>query len=98
MKNFKPVYNQNKKVKHVRFLGLCKSCGLCISKCPVKCLRFSDDKIGYYGLPAIDIDIDKCTVCGMCERTCPDQAITVIDKRQEQLIKAKPKKKVKKKK
>jgi len=98
MKNFKPVQDENKKVKHVRFLGLCKSCGLCISKCPAKALRFSDDKVGYYGLPAIEIDIDKCTACGMCERSCPEQAISVIDKRQAQPAKSKIKKSVKKKK
>lgn len=86
MKNFKPAVDENDKVKHIRFLGLCKSCGICITKCPVKCLRFSQDKIGYYALPAIDVDIDVCIGCGLCERSCPEQAITVekkVDKNPE---------------
>ncbi len=91
MKSFKPVSDENDKVKHIRFLGLCKSCGICIEKCPAKCLRFSDDKVGYYGLPAIDIDIDKCTACGMCERSCPEQAITVEKKETKKVNKKKEK-------
>ena len=80
-KSFKPTSNENQKVKHTRFLGLCKSCGLCIEKCPVKCLRFSKKKVGVFGLPGIEIDIDKCTACLTCERICPEQAIKVTKKK-----------------
>jgi len=81
MKNFRPHSKENKKVKYTQFLGLCKSCGICIEKCPTKCLKNSDDKYGYYGLPGVDIDIDKCIACGLCERSCPEQAI-IIEKKE----------------
>lgn len=56
--------------------SLCKGCGVCIEKCPVKALSFGED-LGYFALPVPNIDINKCIACGNCKRFCPDGAIGV---------------------
>jgi len=77
MKNFKPKqFSDNKKTVTV-FHGLCKSCGLCIEKCPVKAISFSKKDLGVYYSPTVEIDIAKCTACKICELTCPDSALKV---------------------
>lgn len=59
------------------FPRLCKGCGLCIEKCPVKTLKWSDE-LGVYGtpIPLVQEGI-PCTGCGMCQMVCPDVAIVV---------------------
>lgn len=60
------------------FQRLCKGCGLCLEKCPVKTLEWSD-KLGVYGTPAPRVKEEiPCIACNMCELVCPDAAITVI--------------------
>ncbi len=54
----------------------CKGCGICIVKCPVGALRFSDT-LGVFGTPVPEIDLEKCINCGNCFRFCPDGAIGV---------------------
>lgn len=54
----------------------CKGCGICIAKCPVNALKFSDT-LGVYGTPIPEIDLEKCINCGNCFRFCPDAAIGV---------------------
>lgn len=54
----------------------CKSCGICLVKCPVGALKFSDT-LGVYGTPVPEIDLEKCIACGNCFRFCPDGAIAV---------------------
>jgi len=54
----------------------CKSCGICIAKCPVKALAFGQ-KLGLFSMPIPEIDLKKCTACGTCSRFCPDGAIKV---------------------
>ncbi|HBS57789.1 MAG: 4Fe-4S binding protein [Bacillota bacterium] len=58
------------------FPGLCKGCGLCIEKCPVKCIAWSEG-LGVYGTPRVGADMTKCIVCGICQMVCPDCAIRV---------------------
>lgn len=57
----------------------CKGCGICILKCPVKCLKFGKT-LGVYGTPTPDINIETCITCGNCFRFCPDSAIRVEKK------------------
>lgn len=59
-----------------RFPEYCKGCGLCIVRCPVKCLSFSQD-LNFLGTQTPQIDIAKCTSCMLCQQTCPDGAIRV---------------------
>ncbi|WP_371371615.1 4Fe-4S binding protein [Sporomusa aerivorans] len=58
------------------FPNLCKGCGLCIEKCPVKCITWSED-LGVYGTPRVEADMKKCILCGICQMVCPDCAIRV---------------------
>ncbi|PKM89567.1 MAG: 4Fe-4S ferredoxin [Firmicutes bacterium HGW-Firmicutes-12] len=70
-----------KKAVFTIFTGLCKGCGLCIQKCPVNTLVWSDD-LGVYGTPAVQPkDTDTCTGCGMCSVVCPDCAIVIERKK-----------------
>ena len=55
----------------------CKGCGLCMTACPKKIIRFSD-KLNLKGYkPAECFDQKKCIGCAMCALICPDVAITV---------------------
>ncbi len=56
----------------------CKGCGLCISVCPKKVLRFSSsfNTKGYH--PAEQHDPDNCIGCGFCYLVCPDTSVTVL--------------------
>lgn len=58
------------------FPNLCKGCGLCIEKCPVKCITWSEE-LGVYGTPRVQADGDKCIACGLCQLVCPDCALLV---------------------
>jgi 2-oxoglutarate ferredoxin oxidoreductase subunit delta len=62
------------------FPDLCKGCGLCIEKCPVKCIRWSEG-LGVYGTPRVQAGMDKCIACGICQLVCPDCAIKVERKK-----------------
>lgn len=77
MSDFKPKTFKSEKGKVVSFLGLCKGCGLCLIKCPVKAIRFSEKEVGVYSTPAVEIDPKKCIFCGICETICPDSALRV---------------------
>ncbi len=61
------------------FPGLCKGCGLCVEKCPVDCIDWSD-QLGVYGTPSVKAD-DRCVACGICQNVCPDCAIRVDKKK-----------------
>ena len=61
------------------FTDLCKGCGLCIVKCPKKCLNWSKE-VGLYQTPCVEPNPDDCIACGMCAMTCPDSAIKVVKK------------------
>jgi 2-oxoglutarate ferredoxin oxidoreductase subunit gamma len=55
----------------------CKGCGICIEKCPVAALSFSED-LGVFATPVPKVDLEKCIACGNCRNFCPDGAISVI--------------------
>lgn len=58
------------------FSELCKSCGLCLQKCPNKALIFGKEK-GFTGGSLPQVDPEKCNLCRTCEINCPDCAIKV---------------------
>jgi 2-oxoglutarate ferredoxin oxidoreductase subunit delta len=60
---------------------ICKSCGICIAKCPVKALSFDEENSSYLGTPTIKCDITRCISCGTCVEVCPDCAIKVEKKK-----------------
>ncbi|OQB05974.1 MAG: NADH-dependent phenylglyoxylate dehydrogenase subunit gamma [bacterium ADurb.Bin212] len=80
----KPIYETKKSISIYKNSektaiidpSLCKGCGICIEKCPVKALSFGDD-LGVFAFPVPKIDLEKCIICGNCRRFCPDGAIGV---------------------
>jgi len=54
----------------------CKSCGICIIKCPFGALSFGK-KLGLLSSPIPEVDFKKCTACDTCSRFCPDGAIKI---------------------
>lgn len=75
----KGLSTETEKGLHTVFPAYCKGCGLCIEKCPKKCINWSE-QLGVYGTPAIKADPDLCITCGICETVCPDCAIAVTKK------------------
>lgn len=65
---------------YTQYPARCKSCGLCLEKCPVKALSWDPVELGHFSSPIPKVDLSKCTACGTCERTCPDYAIKVEGK------------------
>jgi len=58
----------------------CQTCGLCITACPMKIIKFSESRINKKGFaPAelIESNASKCTGCAMCATMCPDYVIKV---------------------
>ncbi|HBG81829.1 TPA: 4Fe-4S ferredoxin [candidate division CPR2 bacterium] len=76
----KPVTFESSDKKWTIDLDQCKGCGVCVEKCPQKCLNFSHDNVGFYLTPAVDCDISKCIACKICDLFCPDCAIGVEKK------------------
>jgi len=79
--DWKKLEYSHKRINWTTYPEVCKSCGLCVEKCPVKCLSFDSENVEYLGLPAIKCDIEKCIACGTCESVCPDSAIRIEGKR-----------------
>jgi 2-oxoglutarate ferredoxin oxidoreductase subunit delta len=69
-------YHNGKGIFHL-FPGLCKGCGLCIEKCPVDTIGWTD-KLGVFGTPTVEPGHnDPCIACRMCQYVCPDCAIYI---------------------
>jgi len=73
----KPTESSHKNITWAHFKEYCKGCGLCIEKCPKKCLFFSKESVGFLGTPSVEIEIKECIGCKVCEVYCPDCAISV---------------------
>jgi 2-oxoglutarate ferredoxin oxidoreductase subunit delta len=56
----------------------CKGCEICVNRCPVNALEYSDvlNKKGIY--PPKLKEVNECNFCRLCELLCPDFAITVL--------------------
>ncbi len=79
-KRFRAVVDENEKRVITMYRGLCKSCGECIVKCPVKCISWDKTELGQLGEPSISIDNNVCIGCETCENICPDFAIEISNK------------------
>lgn len=57
---------------------VCKGCGLCVSVCPKKILKLSDEKTNAAGYNPVEcVDQDACITCTFCATICPDMALTI---------------------
>jgi 2-oxoacid:acceptor oxidoreductase gamma subunit (pyruvate/2-ketoisovalerate family) len=68
---------ENARAIITRWPGRCKSCGLCIVRCPVQAITRDESELGQTGEPAVKFDPAKCLGCTMCEQICPDFAVKV---------------------
>jgi len=59
---------------------LCKGCGLCPEKCPVKVIKWSKE-LGIYGTPIVEADVKGCIACGTCQSVCPECAIKIVQRK-----------------
>lgn len=75
------TYENDKGKFHVT-AGLCKGCGLCMEKCPVKVIEWSE-QLGFMGTPMVKPRIEGCIACGICQTVCPDAAIHIERKGKE---------------
>lgn len=59
----------------------CKACYLCISECPKKLLKISNEtnSLGNHVVEFCDPN-NECLGCAMCATRCPDLAITEVFK------------------
>lgn len=75
LKSEKEYEGSTAKIRH--FPAVCKSCGLCMEKCPVKAIKMSTKDLAAYGGPVPEWDMGKCIACEQCQHICPDNAISV---------------------
>lgn len=63
---------------HVIDARRCKSCGLCVDKCPkgVLAIGAAINAQGYNYV--VQEHSDKCVLCDICGIVCPDMAIGVV--------------------
>jgi ferredoxin len=52
-------------------LDICKNCYKCIRHCPVKAIKFNNNKA--------NIVTDECILCGNCYLNCPQGSKEIID-------------------
>ncbi len=78
-KGFKVDNVAKEKADWYCFTEYCKGCGLCIVKCPKKCLQWSKE-VGIYQTPAVKPVAADCIGCGTCAMICPDNAIKIVKK------------------
>lgn len=76
--DFKAIENKNGKGFFYLFPALCKGCGLCIEKCPVATIGWSNE-LGVLGTPVVEPGhgTKDCIACGICQTICPDCAIRI---------------------
>lgn len=82
---FKPIINESGKGIFHLYPSLCKGCGLCIQKCPVQTIGWTET-LGVFGTPTVASGHGKpCIACKTCQRVCPDCAILIIRKEDRKL-------------
>lgn len=53
----------------MEFAERCTGCGLCVDRCPEKCIRM--------GPRGAEADRARCTACGVCAEVCPSDARSI---------------------
>lgn len=68
-------------ISQERFMSLCSSCHLCVSKCPSRVLKPSFMEYGIGGMmqPTVSFEKGFCNYdCNICGNICPNNAITPL--------------------
>jgi 2-oxoglutarate ferredoxin oxidoreductase subunit delta len=74
---FKALTYTDGKGRFHLFPDLCKGCGLCMEKCPVHTIDWSQ-QLGVFGTPTVEPGHgEPCIACRMCQYVCPDCAILI---------------------
>jgi 2-oxoglutarate ferredoxin oxidoreductase subunit delta len=56
----------------------CKSCGLCVARCPKQTLEIGT-RLNRQGYEVVEqVRPDACIYCDLCRLVCPDVAIGVV--------------------
>jgi len=66
------------KKQHVIDAHRCKSCGLCVDKCPKKVLAIGKEINAQGYNYVVQENPDDCIFCDICGLVCPDMAIGVV--------------------
>jgi len=74
-KNELQIFKNNNKIGKLD-LKLCKGCGICLAKCPVAAISWSNE-YNIISTKGPKIDLERCIACGNCRNFCPDGAIGV---------------------
>jgi uncharacterized protein (DUF362 family)/Pyruvate/2-oxoacid:ferredoxin oxidoreductase delta subunit len=69
LRNIPEVLRSRPKIDH----SLCRSCGECVSYCPVKAIKLEEKR----GKNVASIDTKKCIRCFCCQELCTFKAISV---------------------
>ena len=59
----------------------CSGCGLCVARCPKKCLQMAADSEGFRY--PVFVDSAACIKCGLCEDSCPVRHQTFLPERHQ---------------
>jgi len=60
----------------------CSGCGTCLERCLFGALSLREGEGG----PVSTVDPQRCMGCGLCTVTCPEEAITMVEVREEDFI------------
>ncbi len=62
----------------------CSGCRACVDVCPRDCLRWEDGFESGYFSKTVDVDVDGCVGCKFCEQICIKNAITVVERKEDE--------------
>ncbi len=79
-----PVPRGHQQSSYIRKMdaGICKACGWCVKRCPMKALELTGKKVSFKP--------DLCLGCGVCVHKCPTGASYLIYRGEEQDVPKKP--------
>ncbi|MGI9953502.1 2-oxoacid:acceptor oxidoreductase family protein [Moorellaceae bacterium AZ2] len=78
--SLEPIITEDGQGRFYLYPALCKGCGLCIEKCPVKTIGWAR-QLGAFGTPVVEPGHgEPCIACRQCQLVCPDCAIWIEGK------------------
>ncbi|KUK12658.1 MAG: 2-oxoacid:acceptor oxidoreductase, gamma subunit, pyruvate/2-ketoisovalerate [Moorella sp. 60_41] len=75
--SLEPIITEDGQGRFYLYPALCKGCGLCIEKCPVRTIGWAR-QLGALGTPVVEPGHgEPCIACRQCQLVCPDCAIWI---------------------